>query len=421
MFDFIPEEILGYIRISFGYIFDLMPLWLPAIFLKLGFDAWIYYRRADYWNNKLGSLVLEIKLPPNVDKSPLAMELVLNQLHQTADESNWYWKYWRGQTRSWFSLEIASFGGDIHFYIWTRKKYKNGIEAHFYSQYPGIEIYEVEDYTKNFYFDPGRHEMFACQWQLSDIDPLPISTYVDYGLDKDPDEEQKIDPMTSQLEFLSSLPPGHNVWIQIILRAHKKEAKRLLPFGKMLENFALFEKYDAWEDEAKEEVKKILDKLKEEGSTFSRLATKGEQNRIEALQRSTSKIGFDTSIRSLYFADKDIYSSVYLGGLLGSFKQYAALGYNGFKSAGWHSTFSDPLKDWWKTDKGVLSKMVLDEYKLRNFFFSPFRGKWFYSEPFILNSEELATVFHLPGTVATAPGLNRVASKKSEAPSNLPV
>src|SRR3989344_4564819 len=178
MFDFIPEEILGYIRISFGYIFDLMPLWLPAIFLKLGFDAWIYYRRADYWNNKLGSLVLEIKLPPNVDKSPLAMELVLNQLHQTADEGNWYWKYWRGQTRSWFSLEIASFGGEIHFYIWARKKYQNGIEAHLYSQYPGIEVYEIKDYTIDYHFNPARQKMFACQWKLDEADPLPISTYV---------------------------------------------------------------------------------------------------------------------------------------------------------------------------------------------------------------------------------------------------
>src|SRR3989344_9403435 len=418
--NFLSSDIGDSLITSLKYVYMLMPVWLPLAFIVVMFKAWVYFIRSRYWAG-MGNVLLELKIPREIFKSPLALEVVLNQLHQTADESNWYWKYWRGQTRSWFSLEIASFGGDIHFYIWTRKKYKNGIEAHFYSQYPGIEIYEVEDYTKNFYFDPGQHEMFACQWQLSDIDPLPISTYVDYGLDKDPDEEQKIDPMTSQLEFLSSLPPGHNVWNQIILRAHKKEAKRLLPFGKMIENFALFEKYDAWEEEAKEEVKKILDKLKEEGSTFSRLATKGEQNRIEALQRSTSKIGFDTSIRSLYFADKDIYSSVYLGGLLGSFKQYAALGYNGFKSAGWHSTFSDPLKDWWKTDKGVLSKMVLDEYKLRNFFFSPFRGKWFYSEPFILNSEELATVFHLPGTVATAPGLNRVASKKSEAPSNLPV
>ncbi len=402
-------DLLQNIIKSLGYVVDALPIFLPILFLTTAFKAWLRFRREAYWN-KLGSVLLEIKLPQNVSKSPLAMELVLNQLHQTADEGNWYWKYWRGQTRSWFSLEIVSIGGEIKFYIWARKKYKNGIEAHLYSQYPGIEIHQVEDYTKDFYFDPNQHEMFGCQWKLDQADPWPISTYVDYGLDKDPDEEFKIDPMTSQLEFLGSLTKGHNVWIQIIVRAHKKEQRKPGTW---------FETTDAWEDEAREQITKIIKEFRpEEGSV--RQPTEGEKNRISALERSIGKIPFDVSIRSLYFAPKEIFDSVYLGGLLGSFKQYAALGYNGFKSAGWHSTFSNPWKDWWKTDKGELSKMIMQEYKLRRFFFSPYMGKWFYSKPFVLNSEELATIFHLPGAVATTPTLDRVPSRKVEAPSNLP-
>jgi hypothetical protein len=43
-------------------------------------------------------------------------------------------------------------------------------------------------------------------------------------------------------------------------------------------------------------------------------------------------------------------------------------------------------------------------------------------KPFILTTEELATVFHFPsGLVSQTPTLKRVGSKKSEAPSNLPV
>ncbi|MEK7642817.1 MAG: hypothetical protein AAB392_03415, partial [Patescibacteria group bacterium] len=222
----VPIEIWNTISLSLNYVLKLAPFWLPIAFIYAAFNAWVRYRRAEYWNNKLGSVLLEIKLPREITKSPLAMELVLNQMHQPPDEGNWYWKYWRGQTRSWFSLEIVSFGGDIHFYVWARRKYKNGIETHLYSQYSGIEISEVEDYTKDFYFDPSQHEMTACQWELSDPDPYPIATYVDYGLDKDPKEEFKVDPLTSQLEFLGSLPKGHNCWIQIIVRAHKKEAKK---------------------------------------------------------------------------------------------------------------------------------------------------------------------------------------------------
>jgi hypothetical protein len=39
----------------------------------------------------------------------------------------------------------------------------------------------------------------------------------------------------------------------------------------------------------------------------------------------------------------------------------------------------------------------------------------------ILNTEELATIFHFPGQVAGTPTLERVPSKKAEAPSNLPI
>jgi len=423
MFEFIPASVWDHLLTAFKYVFFLMPIWLPAAFLVALFKSWLYYRRAYYWNEKLGSLVLEIKLPRDIFKSPLAMELVLNQMHQGADESNAYWKYWKGQTRSWFSLEIASFGGDIHFYIWTRKKYKNGIETHLYSQYPGIEIYEVDDYTKDFYFDPSRHEMKACQWELSEPDPLPIGTYVDYGLDKDPKEEYKVDPLTSQLEFLGSLKPGHNLWIQIMVRAHKKEQWRMLPWGKMWEKFAIFEKYDAWKEDAEKEKNKILEKLKiskEEGG-FPRIPSKGEAEKIAAIERSVGKIGFDVGMRTIYYADKDKYDASYLGGMLGSFKQYGSMGLNGFSNAGWHLAFKGAWYDWWKTDPNKLAVMVTEEYKLRRFFFSPYLGKWFYSKPFILNAEELATIYHLPGAVAGTPTFERIPSRKSQAPSNLPI
>lgn len=422
MFDFIPAPLLEGFKLALHYAYVLLPLWLPILFLNLFFNAWLYYKRAVYWNVKLGSCILELKLPPDVHKSPLAMEVVLNQMHQPPDEGSWYWKYWRGQTRSWFSLEIVSFGGEIHFYVWARRKYKNGIEAHFYSQYPGIEIYEVDDYTKKFTFNPDKQKMDVCQWELMEPDPYPIATYVDYGLDKDPKEEQKIDPLTSQLEFLGSIPKGQNCWVQIIVRAHKKEQKRLLSFGKMLEKLEIFETYDSWKEESKNEVDEILEKIKPEGSSFPRLATKSEQDRIAALQRSVGKPGFDVTIRTMYFADKDKHDSMFLGGMLGAFKQYGSIGYNSFKNAGWTMSFKGPwYSDWWKTDKGILGVMAMEEYKLRRFFFSPYMGKWFYSKPFILNSEELATIFHLPGAVAATPGLPRVPSRKSEAPSNLPI
>ena len=58
-----------------------------------------------------------------------------------------------------------------------------------YSQYPGVEIYEVDDYTKPFYYDPNKVSLWAAEFGLTEADPYPIKTYIDYGLDKDPKEE----------------------------------------------------------------------------------------------------------------------------------------------------------------------------------------------------------------------------------------
>jgi hypothetical protein len=52
--------------------------------------------------------------------------------------------------------------------------------------------------------------------------------------------------------------------------------------------------------------------------------------------------------------------------------------------------------------------------------FDPF-GHPHASDVFTLNLEELASLYHLPGQVATTPGLARIDSTKVDAPSNLPI
>ncbi len=109
-----------------------------------------------------------------------------------------------GKTRPWFSCELASIGGYVHFYIWcSQVKFRNLVEAQLYAQYPNVEIVEADDYTKDFYFDPEKYIMYGLQYQFTKkSDVYPIKTYIDYGLDKDQKEEYKIDPITSVIEYL---------------------------------------------------------------------------------------------------------------------------------------------------------------------------------------------------------------------------
>ena len=255
--------------------------------------------------------------------------------------------------------------------------------------------------------------MWGCEFVLTKADPFPIKTYVDYGLDKDPKEEFKIDPMTPMIEFLGSLTAGHNAWIQIIVRAHKK--RRV---------FDVFdEKEDSWVDEMKKEKDAIIEKLKvakEEGG-FPRIPSKGESDMIAALERSVSKLPFDVGIRSIYIADKDKYNPGNHGGILGSMKQYGSQNLNGFKPKGWFQNFDYPWDEWFHS-KNELKIKILEEFKLRRYFYSPWKDKKFHgNKSFVLNAEELATIYHFPGSIASTPTFERVPSKKSEAPANLPI
>lgn len=417
MFDFIPPEVLEGLSLAFKYAYIFAPVWLPAVFITLIFKAWLNYKRLKFWQ-KEGSVLLEIKLPKEITKSPLAMEVVLGVLHQPGGEGTWIDRIWKGQTRSWFSLEIVSIGGYVRFFIWTKPKHRNVIESQIYSQYPGVEIYEAEDYSKPFFYDPNKYNLWGAEFKLTKADPFPIKTYIDYGLDKDPKEEFKIDPMTPLIEFMGSLTSGHNAWIQILIRAHKKR--------RVMEVFS--EKEDSWKEEMEAEKNKIIEKLKvakEEGG-YPRIPSKGEADTIAALERSVSKIPFDVGIRAIYIADKEKYNPSNAGGGLGGcFKQFNSENLNGFKTAGWLTIFDYPWQEWFNAKEKMKPK-ILEEYKMRRYFYSPLKGKknWgadIYSKPFILNVEELATIFHFPGSVASTPTFEKIPSLKSKAPANLPI
>lgn len=420
------------LKVLYYASFVLVPLGLLSIF----WDLWVQYRQAIFFS-KQKYILLEIKLPRDIYKSPKAMEFFIDSLWTTLGEGNWYEKYWKGQVRSWFSLEIVSIDGVVHFYIWTKKGEKNKIEANLYSQYPGVEIFEVPDYTLPVTYNPEVNSMFVTEFKLTKPDAYPIKTYIDYGMDKDPKEEYKIDPMTPLIEFLGSMPRGNQAWIQIIIRAHKAEEKdpeKTFSKWKIWETWNIEDVWDfmkrkdfMWEEGAKAEIEKILSKGKGEKGLdgkiipgTQRFLTKGEQETVDALSRSISKKGFDVGMRMVYTAPKEIFDMSNLGGIIGGIMHFNSP-LNGFAPSG---TTSPKYKlfflAWKDRSKALLDaekQEFLDAYKKRAYFHKPHKREKF----FVLNSEELATLFHFPGGVSATPTFPRIDSKKSEAPANLPI
>lgn len=395
---------------SLDFILFLFPILIPIILIFTLFELWVSFAREKFLASQ-EYVLLRITPPRDFHKTPLAMELFINALYQTGGESTPIDRLWYGKVRAWFSLEIASHEGEVAFYIWTRKSLSNFIQSQIYAQYPGIEVREVEDYVSKIDYYSGEYSMFGVEYKLTQPDSLPIKTYVDYGLDKvESKDELKIDPITPTLEFLGSLKQGEHAWIQIIVRAHKKEDS----------DGTLFGKTDKWMDDAKDLIKDIKEKsvYQNKKGEIVPLATKGQTDKISAIERSVSKIGFDCGIRSVYIARKDVYNGVNVPGLVGSFKQYGSFNLNSFapKLTTSFDYFWENIGDR-KAKK--YKKEIYDAYKERGYFWRTFNNKT--RSKFILNSEELATIFHFPGADVQTPTLTRVQSRRGNAPSNLPI
>lgn len=391
-------------------LWKFLPLWLPIILFVSFAQIYIRYIRTK-WISEQSSILLELKLPKEILKSPVAMEIVLSSLAQPF-VGNYLDVYLKGRVRAWFSLELVSIEGQVRFFIWAHKGYKNTLESQIYAQFPTVEIYEVPDYATPFHYDPTKFNMFGTQFKLTKDDAFPIKTYIDYGMDKDPKEEFKIDPMTPVLEFLGSLKKGEQSWIQILIQAHRKEG---------LLDTRIIKKPD-WKSGAKKTIEGVVKESvfqPEEGKSPSFLnLSELQKETINSIQRNIEKQAFNTMIRCLYIAEKDIFNPMNIGGMIGSFKQYSSGNLNGF-APGFVTNFVYPWQDFRGTRRLLRQKSIIDAYKRRSYFHQPHKN--FGNKSFILTTEELATIFHFPGGVAATPTFSRVVSKKGEAPANLPI
>jgi hypothetical protein len=411
----LPHLALSY-AILFGKVFqivsDTAPIWLTFLLIIAFWEIWMQYVRASYlfklkWN------LLEIKVPQEVAKSPLAMETFLMSLHQTGLETTFIDRYWKGQVRAVFSLEIVSIEGNVKFFIYTHDRYRKFIESGLYAQYPNIEIHEIPDYTHSVAYKRGENDMYIIDYKKKTADPFPIKTYLDYGIDNEQmEEETKIDPISHVIEYLGSIGANQQCWLQFVIRAHKGEQKK---------KGTWFGTTDRWKDEAKAEIEKIraaaLPKDSEPGTKFPN-PTKGEQERIAALERSISKISFDVGIRSIYMGKKDFFNGANITGQRTILRSFSAPHLNSFSPTNWLDGFDYPWEDFRGIRRDIKKHHGLEAYKRRSFFYGPHSEN---SALMVLSVEELATMFHLPGQVVQTPTMGRLVSKKGQAPGNLPI
>lgn len=398
-------------------------LWLFIASFFLIKNLWLHYRRALY-KKAVRWVLLEIQIPREVRKSPKAMEQVFAQIHSLRNvPNNWVEKYFGGEVTLWFSLEIAAFGGeDIHFYIRTPARFRNIIEAHIYANYRDTEVVEVADYVDRL---PSKTsdlyrmglDIMGLELTLRKDDAYPIRTYMEYEA---LEEEKSLDPLSGLIEILSKFKKGDQLWIQILIKPSGPEWK---------------EAGDKLVQELKEKsISKIKIGAGEETITVSR--SPGETAVIEAIEKNIAKPGFEIVLRYIYIAPRSIFNfDLAFRGVRSAFAQYSTQNLNSFRlilktltSAVWWVRFPFVFN---KRRREARKQAILRNYRMRRMpeemgIGTALNSQFFYwdtkSKPFIFNTEELATIFHLPSyLILTAPFIKRVEAKRLGPPAGLEI
>lgn len=396
---------------------------VALIFFFMGAELWVKVRQGKYTANWQW-VVLAVDVPPDTIQSPKAIEQIFAHFSGALFEPNLGQKYWLGVKQKWFSLEIISLEGYIQFLIYTEATYRDLVEAAIYAQYPMAEITEVEDYVGAIpdKYPNDTHNMFGLEFGLAAADPYPIRTYSEFEHSVTPDYTFN-DPMASILENFTRIGAGENLWFQIIIEpisdswkakgielikaiiTQKKSVPKQF-FLFTLVNMLAEELLNAIRPPAEAPVKK---KDEAQPGKITDL-TPGVRDTIAAIEEKISKVGFKTKCRILYAAPKEIFNpSRCLDGFVGSLNQFNYAGRNALVpklATVAHYAFKDYLTS-------EIKKRFIKAFKKRK----NKVGK----NPYVLNIQELATLWHFPLPLVKTPLLQKTGSKRAEPPINLPI
>lgn len=418
-----PLQALWWILIHGGFV--------PLVIVFL-FGAWWLYLEIirERFEAKQQYILLAIDVPRENEQTPKAVEHIFSHLHGIQRGGTWKQKYIEGYVQASISIELISIGGFIQFLIRCLASHRDMVEAAIYAQYPTAEITEVEDYTHDFVaqFPNDEYNMWGAEIVPYAKDYLPIRTYPQW---EHMATQTFLDPMASLLEVMGRIQEGENIWLQWVLepapndtwRKHGIEAINKIAGIKTHKKVSLAEELaqvpenlivGTWQTLSSSllGLEESSPKKKEDKENVSILPhlPPNVMDIVKSIGIKISKLGFETKFRFCYVARNDVFNLARVGGVFGALKQYSSMDMNGFRPDKSLKTARDFF--FVKRRVAALQRKIMLGYQHRSM-----KGR----APFVLNTEELATIWHFPVLTVKAPSVKKSDAKRGEPPTSLPL
>lgn len=368
-----------------SFIFEFLLqwyVWIPIVII-LGVLTWRNYHKAERIDG-YDYVLLTLEIPRNNDKKELAAEQLFASLHGILRDP----KELRisGGVQEHLSFEIASVEQQIRFYVRTPKHLQNFVEGQIYAQYPTVQIHEADDDYAN---SSSMHPVIATdELVLTENEFLPIKTFQSF----------EVDPLAGITGALSKLgAKNEEIWIQVLARPIADDwQKRSAQFVTRLRSGAGTRTKSGGLAYLAQIFEALWKPPEATGSTVTKELSDRTKAQIASAEAKSEKLGYAVKIRLAYVGSDPSAARIQINSIAATFKQFNSTNLNGFKLA------SAP-----NLARETLTKYINREFRE--------------NDGFVLNIEELASVFHLPHTNVETPNVVWANSKTAEPPTKLPL
>lgn len=372
--------------------------WLVVIFIILSIAKKIFTwfsRNSRHFDN----IIFLVRLPkekPNDHDKEITVQKLREEIARGETlfssigglRAERYFKPWLFGRKDHFSFEIVANKKMISFYLAVPKKMARYLEQQVQAHYPDAVVEEVKDYN----IFHHKSSVVAGYLKTKRDFIFPIKTY----------NKMETDPLNSIINAMSKLGEHEGMAIQYLVRSakgvwHQKiagifnQVRKGKPINEAIRHNWLKAFFSFFQNSTGDQQKNQSQMLKQNPV---------DEQIMKNLEEKNAKHGLDVNLRIVISARDKGQAKLYLDNIIGAFGQYNLYEYG--------NVFNNKINR-------IIHKIKHNKL-VRDFIYRRFDE----NISFLLNTEELASLFHFPLWWTETPNIQWLTAKHAAAPTNLP-